>query len=225
MMILFPLLRKFMGTIQVFYTGFAMAIIGYVVLLVLAFTNMSNVVLLFIPGFFIFGANGVLTVLTTVFLANTVDYGQLKNHRRDESVIFSMQTFVVKLASGVAALIASICLQICNLSNDTTDTAAVATAAASSVVGLRMTMTILPMICLLCGIFIFHKKYILTEEKVAEIAEQVKERGILNDKSGRTYFCAGDGIHDILFPENGDRTFGTSVLRKTLDSAGASGGV
>ena len=175
MMILFPLLRKFMGTIQVFYTGFAMAIIGYVVLLVLAFTNMSNVVLLFIPGFFIFGANGVLTVLTTVFLANTVDYGQLKNHRRDESVIFSMQTFVVKLASGVAALIASICLQICNLSNDTTDTAAVATAAASSVVGLRMTMTILPIICLLCGIFIFHKKYILTEEKVAEIAEQVKK--------------------------------------------------
>ena len=175
MMILFPLLRKFMGTIQVFYTGFAMAIIGYVVLLVLAFTNMSNVILLFIPGFFIFAANGVLTVLTTVFLANTVDYGQLKNHRRDESVIFSMQTFVVKLASGVAALIASICLQICNLSNDTTDTAAVATAATSSVVGLRMTMTILPIICLLCGIFIFHKKYILTEEKVAEIAEQVKK--------------------------------------------------
>ena len=28
MMILFPLLRKFMGTIQVFYTGFAMALIG-----------------------------------------------------------------------------------------------------------------------------------------------------------------------------------------------------
>lgn len=59
-----------------------MAIIGYVVLLVLAFTNMSNVILLFIPGFFIFAANGVLTVLTTVFLANTVDYGQLKNHRQ-----------------------------------------------------------------------------------------------------------------------------------------------
>ena len=39
------------------------------------------------------------------------------------------------------------------------------------------------------------------------------------------YFCAGDGTHDILFPENGDRTFGTSVLRKMPDSAGASGGV
>jgi len=34
----------------------------------------------FIPGLLhLLGANGVLTVLTTVFLANTVDYGQLKN--------------------------------------------------------------------------------------------------------------------------------------------------
>ena len=46
----------------------------------------------------------MLLVLTTIFLANTVDYGELKNNRRDESVIFSMQTFVVKLASGVADL-------------------------------------------------------------------------------------------------------------------------
>ena len=56
-----------------------------------------------IPAFFIFSASGILNVLTTIFLANTVDYGEWKNHRRDESVIFSLQTFVVKLASGIAA--------------------------------------------------------------------------------------------------------------------------
>ena len=69
----------------------------------MSFVNMSNLLLLLIPGFLIFTAFGMLTVLTTVFLANTVDYGEMKNGRRDESVIFSMQTFVVKLASGVAA--------------------------------------------------------------------------------------------------------------------------
>lgn len=45
----------------------------------------------------------------------------MENHRRDESVIFSMQTFVVKLASGIAALVASLCLNLCNLSSDTSD--------------------------------------------------------------------------------------------------------
>lgn len=51
MMLFFPLLRKFFNAMKVFYISFAMAIVGYVALLVLAFTNMSSVFLLFIPGF------------------------------------------------------------------------------------------------------------------------------------------------------------------------------
>ena len=177
MMLFFPVLRKFINAIRVFYVGFVMAILGYVSLLILAFTNMSNVFLLFIPAFFIFAAHGLLSVLTTVFLANTVDYGELKNNRRDESVIFSMQTFVVKLASGFAALVASICLSVFSLSNDTSDTSAVVEkVAGSSVVGLRMTMTVIPVAGLLVAIFLFHRKYILTDEKVAEIAAKVKEK-------------------------------------------------
>ena len=104
---------------------------------------------------------------------STVDYGELKNNRRDESVIFSMQTFVVKLASGVAAMIASVCLSVCNLSDDTSGTAAVQ-AAGSSVLGLRMTMTVLPIAGLMLAVFLFHRKYILTEQKVEEIAEQIR---------------------------------------------------
>lgn len=173
MMIFFPLIRKFISAIQVFYVSFVMAIGGYAVLLILAFVNMSNLLLLFIPGFFIFTAFGMLTVLTTVFLANTVDYGELRNNRRDESVIFSMQTFVVKLASGVAALIASICLTVCNLSNDTENMEA---AADSSVFGLRLTMTVLPIAGLLAAVFLFGKKYILTEEKIREITQKIEEK-------------------------------------------------
>lgn len=172
MMLLFPLLRKFMNTIRIFYVSFCMAIAGYAVLLVLCFTNMSSVFLLFIPGFLIFAANGMLTVLTTVFLANTVDYGQWKNHRRDESVIFSMQTFVVKLASGVAALVASLCLNLCRLNSDTSDTvSALSEASGGSVTGLRMTMTLFPILLLVTGVIFFHKKYQLTEERLKEIQE------------------------------------------------------
>lgn len=176
MMLLFPLLRKMMSAISVFYTGLFMAILGYVVLLVLAFTNMSNVFLLFIPGFFIFAANGVLTVLLTVFLANTVDYGELKNNRRDESVIISMQTFVVKLASGVSSLVASVCLSVFQLSDDTSNTAEMVEAATSSIIGLRMTMTVIPIIGIIIATIVFNRKYILTEEKVEEIARLIKER-------------------------------------------------
>ncbi|MBQ8325841.1 MAG: MFS transporter [Lachnospiraceae bacterium] len=176
MMVFFPLMRKFMSTIRVFYTSVVMAILGYAVLFVMMITNISNIWILFIPGFFVFTAFGMLTVLTTVFLANTVDYGQLKNNRRDESVIFSMQTFVVKLASGVAALIASICLTVCNLSDDTSEVAAVVDTATSSVFGLRMTMTVLPIVGLLIAIIVFYKKYILTESKIEEISQELKKQ-------------------------------------------------
>lgn len=174
MMLFFPLLRKFMSTMKVFYLSILMAVAGYGVLLVLSFTNMSSIYLLFIPGFLVFTAFGMSTVLTTIFLANTVDYGELKNNRRDESVIFSMQTFVVKLASGLAALIASICLTVCNLSNDTSQGVAVVDAS-SSIVGLRMTMALIPIIGLVIAVVVFYKKYRLTEGRLEEIMAELKK--------------------------------------------------
>ena len=182
MMAFYPLLRKKFSSLQIFYICLGMAVTGYLVLLALAFTNMSNVVVLFIPGFFIFAANGMLTVITTVFLANTVDYGELKNKRRDESVIFSMQTFVVKLASGIAALAASICLSINKLQSGTEVTEEMKEVDWSTGVslaqktGLRMTMTIIPILGLIIAFFWFKKRFILTDQKVEEIAEEVKKQ-------------------------------------------------
>lgn len=173
MMLFYPLLRKWLQSIQIFYVSFGMAIAGYAVLLALMFVDMANLFLLFVPAFFIFSANGMLTVLVTIFLANTVDYGAIKNGRRDESVIFSMQTFVVKLASGVAAMVASICLTVFQISNDTSTGAAVALNA-SSILGLRTTMTVIPVIGLLVAVIIFRKKFILTDEKMDEILNSAK---------------------------------------------------
>ena len=179
MMILYPLLRRWFDNRKIFFISMGMCAAGYAVLLALTFTSMTSVWLLFIPGFFIFATNGINAILTTVFLANTVDYGELKNNRRDESVIFSMQTFVVKLASGVAAFIASICLQVNQLSKAAVSEAdkAVdfsAAVSASAKLGLRMTMTLAPIALIVFSFFWFRKKYILTDEKVEEIAAKVK---------------------------------------------------
>lgn len=157
MMLLFPLLRRWFKSLQIFYISFGMAISGYILLLIMTFTNMSSLYLLFIPAFCIFGANGMLTILVTIFLANSVDYGEMKNHRRDESVIFSMQTFVVKLASGVAALIASVCLSVFQINSDTA--AGLETLPAASITGLRLTMALLPVFGLLAAILCFKKYY------------------------------------------------------------------
>lgn len=167
MMLLFPLLRKFMDTIKIFYTCFGMAVVGYIIIIVISATGTSKVTWLFIPAALIMAAVGVLNVIITVFLANTVDYGEYKNNRRDESVIFSMQTFVVKLASGISGFIASMVLFIFHISSD--KEAVVTTIETSQRLGLRLSMTLIPIVILVIGGIIFKKKYILTDAKVQEI--------------------------------------------------------
>lgn len=182
MMVIFPLLRRFLSSLRIFHLSFWMAVAGYAMLLVLMCLGIKTLAALLIPALFIFMAFGMLTILTTVFLANMVDYGQLKNGRRDESVIFSMQTFVVKLASGVAALIASVCLSVSSISKNTGDAVQEAVGA-SSVLTLRMTMTVLPIVGLLVALYVFSRRYILTESEVERITAQL--RSAKNGQSSR----------------------------------------
>lgn len=180
MMILYPLLRRFFSSIRIYYISLGMAIAGYISLLILASTTMNNVWLLFIPGALIFAANGMLSVLTTIFLANTVDYGEVKLNRRDESVIFSMQTFVVKLASGISAFIASITLALLNLSRDSSNTGSAVDFSAkvsdASKMSLRMVMTLIPIAGLIVAIIWFKTRYKLTDDVVEENAKIVAKR-------------------------------------------------
>ena len=129
--------------------------------------------MLLIPAFLIMSAIGMLNVIVTVFLANTVDYGEMQNHRRDESVIFSMQTFVVKLASGISALIASVVLTVFHISADETVNAAID---AGSRTGLRMSMTMIPMVVLVIAVIVFKRHYILTDRKLEEITVELQSR-------------------------------------------------
>ncbi len=174
MMLLFPLLRKMMDTIKIFYTCFGMAVTGYILIIIISFTGTSNVKWLLIPAALIMAAVGVLNVIITVFLANTVDYGELKNHRRDESVIFSMQTFVVKLASGIAGFLSSMVLFVFNINSDK-NAEAVAISETSSL-GLRLSMTLIPIVVLLVGFVVFRKKYILSDDRMDEITAELAKR-------------------------------------------------
>ncbi|WP_330375704.1 MFS transporter [Butyrivibrio proteoclasticus] len=189
MMLLFPLLRKAFTTLKIFYLCVIGEIVGYFILLAMALSGVTNVFVFFIPGFFIMSGAGILNVVVTVFLANTVDYGELKNYRRDESVIFSMQTFVVKLASGIAALVASICLALFNIQKDSAaaldmkglcdkvaNSGVLVSIDNGSVIGLRMIMTVGPVLVLFIALFFFKARYILTDEKLQEISVELVMR-------------------------------------------------
>ena len=177
MMILYPLLRKKLSNTKIFVTSIILAICAYGLILLLCFLGFADSLpLLCIPCALVFAANGMLSVLTTVFLSSSVDYGELKSGRREESVIFSMQTFVVKAASGLAVFLSGIGLDIIGLVGNTDDTGEIAVQSAGTILGLRLMMTLLPILGLFIALFFFKKKFTLTDERVNEIALELKEK-------------------------------------------------
>lgn len=177
MMVLYPLLRKKLSNTQVFAASLILALAGYGVLLALCLTGFSgNLLVLCIPGVAVFACNGMLSVLTTLFLSNSVDYGQLKTGRREESVIFSMQTFVVKAASGVSVFLAGIGLDLIGLVGNTDEAGPIAAQTPETLLGLRLMMTVLPMAVLALALVLFRRKFTLTDQRAAEIVRELQSQ-------------------------------------------------
>ena len=80
-----------------------------------------------------------------------------------------MQTFTVKLASGLAVFIAGVVIDLVGLDVD----AQVQTA--QTLAGLRLWMTIPSIILLLIGIVIYKKFYRLDAQKMQEISAALKK--------------------------------------------------
>ena len=169
-MLFIPALRKKFSSKSIFIGGIFTTIFGYGILFTLGTLNITNIAFLSVAAVIIFIGFGIATVLTTVFLANSVDYGEWKNQHRTESVIFSLQTFVVKLASAFSVLIAGVGLDLIGLDVD----APVQTE--STLLGLRLIMVVLPMIGLFISILFFTKFYKLSESKLDEISKDLKVR-------------------------------------------------
>lgn len=178
MMVVYPVLRNKLSNTKIFKLCLLLAILGYAFLLALCLLGYSSVLtMLMVPGVMIFVSNGILTVLTTIFLANTVDYGEAKTGHREESVIFSMQTFVVKAASGLAVFITGVSLDLIGLTSKDGLGEGIPILD-SPLLGLRLLMTILPIIGLVLALVLFTRKFILTDEKTEQIRKQLEEKKV-----------------------------------------------
>lgn len=176
-MMLVPALRKKFTRKQLLTLAISTALVGYSMLFLMGTFNIKNMVLLSLAAVIIFVGFGVATVLTTIFLADTVDYGQWKNGHRAESVVFSLQTFVVKLGSAISVLVAGVGLDLIHLDVNSS------LQSDGTLLGLRMIMIVIPMIGLSASLLFFLKKYKLDDAMIAtmmsdlEKANDAKEAG------------------------------------------------
>ena len=174
-MLLIPALRRKIPKLRLFAVGILVQIIGFLILLGFSFTGLyqaTSWAILCLPGMMVYAGYGVLNVMLTVFLSDSVDYGQLKNGTREEAVIFSMQTFTVKLASGIAVFFSGLVVDMLHLSSEASASDIAATSADTRS-KLRLVMTVPPIIILIAAFIIFKRFYKLNDERMKEISEQI----------------------------------------------------
>ena len=113
------------------------------------------------------------------FLADTIEYGQWKLGKRNESVTFSIQPLINKLGGALATALVSIGVVLSGIK--TGDVAAEAIDAAGKLV-VKGAMFIIPLIFIVVGYIIYRKKFKLDEKRYGEIVAELEARGELVKK-------------------------------------------
>jgi len=169
---LYPVIAKKINRRKIFNLSIYVQIIAFVFLFINAFLLDNYIILVFIFGCIVFFGQGLSMVLQTVLLSDTVEYGELKTGRRSEAVVFSVQTFVVKLATGLSMGVVGVGLAVINFKPDVGDVTVVQSDL--TIWGIRVLMFVLPVFGMLLSRYIFNKKHKINEENYQNILKELE---------------------------------------------------
>lgn len=149
---LFPSISAKIGRPVAYLIAAITQIFGFAALMACGFIAPSNIILVGICSAIINIGIGFMLVLVTVSLADVVDYGEYKFGTRNESVIFSTQTFVVKLAGAVSGFISGIGLELIGFVENTAQSP-------QTITGMRVLMFVIPGIFAIITYIIYKRFY------------------------------------------------------------------
>lgn len=163
---LFPSISAKIGRPKAFLIAAASQVIGFALLFFCGMACPSSAVMVGVCSVIINIGIGFMLVLVTVSLADVVDYGEYKFGTRNEAIIFSMQTFVVKLAGAVSGFISGVGLTVIGF-------VANQTPSAGTVTGMRVLMIVIPAVLAVLTYIIYLFCYKLRGEYLEEVKSAI----------------------------------------------------
>ena len=121
-----------------------------------------------------------IQLLMLMFLADTIEYGQWKLGRRNESVTFSIQPLVNKIGGALSTALVSVSLVLSGIKSGNT---AAETIQAGGKLVVKCAMFALPLLFIVAGYVIYLKKFRLDEKRYGEIVAELEARGELRKLS------------------------------------------
>ena len=175
----FHLFRKRFTRKQL-YTG---SVISVIVAYIVFFLSFEKLALIVVAGLLLFFAQAFIQLLTLLFLADAVEYGEWKLGKRNESVSFAVQPFVNQVGGAIASGVVGLTLIISNINDisqkvaETTDPVEIDrlinSTPDSSIWIMKVAMMIIPLLCILAGFIIYHKKFKIDEKMYEKILKDL----------------------------------------------------
>ena len=165
----FPMVTKFIGRGKAFFLACFLPVAGFLLLFVVGIVAPSSIAAVGVSSAVVNYGIGFMLVFITVMLADVVDYGEYSLGTRNESILFSMQTFIVKFAGAFSGFVSGIGLTLIGWK-------AGVTPGAGTIMGLKVIMIIIPAILsALCYVF-YKSGYKLTGEFYNKMVRELRAR-------------------------------------------------
>ena len=191
----FPLFSKRFTRRQLYMGSMVAVVVSYIIF----FLSFEHLALIVVAGLGLFFAQAFIQLLMLLFLADAVEYGEWKLHKRNESVSFAVQPFINKLGGAIGTGVVTVTLilsginpvsqQITQLEEAMQGADAAGKAALQAQIDgliqgvtgapvwiMKLAMMILPMLCIVAGFVIYQKKFTIDEKMYAQIVSDLEER-------------------------------------------------
>ena len=169
-LMLFPVVTRKIGRQQVFRMATILPMFGLITLFISGLIAPQSILFISVSAVLLNLGSGFLLGSTTVMLADIVDYGEYKLGSRNESIIFSAQTLLVKLASALSGWLIGVGLSLIGY------VAGAAVQSNITIIGIRVIMPIIPSIVALVMYVIYKSKYKINGSFHDEILQVIGSR-------------------------------------------------
>jgi sugar (glycoside-pentoside-hexuronide) transporter len=166
---IFPLVSKYFKRNTIFTASIGLMVLGYIIFFLSPTTTMLGIG---IAGVLLFVGQGAIQLLMLMFISDSVEYGEWKFHKRNDSVTVSLQPFINKLGNALASGIVGATVIAAGI-NESTDVSQVTQQGLDL---LKSSMLIVPLILVVISYLIYRKFYRIDEVFYKQIISENKAR-------------------------------------------------
>lgn len=165
----YPMLGRRFTRERIFAAAMVLVTAGYVVFF---FAPAGNMVVIGSGGLLMFVGQALIQVLILMFITDSVEYGQWKLGRQNESVTFSMQPLINKLSAAVASGVVGATVLLAH----TQDVPEGEVLTGTHLLIFKTAMMILPLVLIGISYAVYRRHYRIDAEFYATIVEDLRER-------------------------------------------------